>query len=128
VSNEIHKADILFVVDNSASTQAKNDELRTHFARFADLLAAGAATHPAWYHIGVITIDLGSGPYTIGQQCRPGGEGGKLQAAPAAGVTGLPAECSTLKLADGVRFIDYNQLRHRLRQPADARRRCRLQR
>src|SRR4051794_14521648 len=56
-----NKVDILFMVDNSLSMQSKQVELRARFGDFAHTLERAAATHPASYHVGVVTSDLGAG-------------------------------------------------------------------
>jgi hypothetical protein len=105
------KVDILFMVDNSPSMSAKQNLLHQSFPAFATALKDAAALHPASYHIGVVTDDLGAGPYTLNQgQCSPGGFGGKLQSAASPGAMGVPAACSTLALGGGVRYIDYDQI------------------
>ena len=78
-------------------------------------LQAAAATHPASYHFGVVTSDLGAGPYAA-DGCNPGGDGGKLQAAPTDGCKKsascevlIPPACSSLTLG-GAHFIDYDQV------------------
>src|SRR5262245_5972400 len=103
------KIDILFVLGNEASTSQYRFELRRRFPELVRALSDAGAQHPASYHIGVITADLGAGPYTFNSgQCHPGGDGGKLQVAPMAG-TSPPAGCSSFSLDGGVRFIDWDQ-------------------
>jgi hypothetical protein len=73
--------DILFMLDNSPTMAAKQKTLQTALPGFwAALMTAPAAA----YHIGVITSDLGAGQFTIGSQCKPGGDGAKMQAIGAA--------------------------------------------
>src|SRR5678810_1237615 len=78
--NVKNKVDILFVIDDSPSMTPKQNELKN---RFPDLIKVlddfGAMGNPAWYHIGVVTSDLGAGPTTPTSNCRPGGLGAKLQ-------------------------------------------------
>jgi len=104
------KVDILFMVDNSPGEPYKAETIK----RFPELMkmldAAAAAGHPASYHIGVVTSDLGAGPYTLNQgQCHPDGDNGVLQIAPAAGAY-LPAgqSCTSFSLG-AARYIDYDQ-------------------
>lgn len=69
--------DILFMVDNSPSTTPKQMALKAAFPSFAQTLQNGA---PGNFHIGVVTSDLGAAQFTLGGgQCKPGGDGGKLQ-------------------------------------------------
>src|SRR5581483_2182930 len=57
--------DLLFVIDNSPSMAPKQAEL-------------------AHFHVGVVTTDLGAQSFNLGSQCRPGGDGARLQALGAA--------------------------------------------
>ena len=106
------KVDILFMIDNSPGGSYDN-ELIKRFPLLLKALDAGAAAgHPASYHIGVVTSDLGAGPFTLNQgQCHPDGDNGVLQVLPAAGAV-LPAgvSCSGFSLGGGVRFLEYDQL------------------
>ncbi|MGZ3441454.1 MAG: hypothetical protein ACXVDD_18170, partial [Polyangia bacterium] len=91
-----------------------NPYLRELAARFPTFIKAtqnaAAGGHPASYHIGIVTSDLGAGPEVLNQgQCHPDGDGGKLHVTPASNV-GLPAACQNFALAGGVRFIDYDQI------------------
>ncbi len=105
------KVDILFVLGNEVSTSQDRNELRTRFPEFVRVLQAAGGAHPASYHIGIITPDLGAGPYVLNQgQCHPGGDGGRLQVSPNPNSVGVPAECSSFSLGGGERFIDYDQI------------------
>ena len=108
-----NKVDLLFMIDNSPSMAPKQNELRARFPQLIKILDDFAAKgNPASYHIGVVTSDLGSGPFTLNQgQCHPGGDGAKLQVTPAAGaVLPMGVNCSGFSLSGGVRYLDYNQL------------------
>jgi hypothetical protein len=77
-----NKVDVLFMVDNSNSMDAMQDELRMKFFQFfkvfSDLAAQGTL---ADLHIGVVTSDYGAGAVGApGCQPSPGGQQGKLQA------------------------------------------------
>lgn len=101
------KVDLLFLVDNSPSMAPKQARLRDRFYEliraFEDFRGQG---RPGHYHIGVVTSDLGAGPFAIGGgACRPGGDGGRLQALGAAAPVGCRAP------EGGVAFIDYDQIR-----------------
>ncbi len=99
-----NQVDMVFLVDNSLSMRAKQDELHARFPELIKVLDDfGQKGNPASYHIGVITSDLGAGPSTISTNCRPGGQGGRFQALGAA----APAGC-TAPL--GKAYIEYNQL------------------
>jgi len=100
-----HDIDVLFVVDNSPSMSPKQNELKTRFAQLAAMFDAfGAQGHPGHYHIGVVTTDLGAGPFTLGAgQCRPGGDRGQLIA------TGAAASPSCIAPV-GAPFIDLDQI------------------
>ncbi len=112
--NVKNKVDILFMIDNSPSMTPKQTQLKTEFPLFIDKLNSFATMgSPAWYHIGVVTSDLGAGPTSLGNgACVPGGQGGKLQALPAAnsgqaGCLHVGNDTSTQMPAS---YIDYNQL------------------
>jgi len=103
------KIDILFLIGNEASTSQYQLDLANHFPLFVKALEQAAATHPASYHIGVVTADLGAGPYTFGNGiCHPGGDGGKLQVGPKSGPFAAP--CPSVSFSGGVRFIDWDQV------------------
>jgi hypothetical protein len=73
---------------------------------------AAANGKPASYHIGVITTDLGAGPFTYNQgQCRPDGDGAKLQLTAMVGSIGPPpALCANFSFAEGARYIELDQI------------------
>jgi hypothetical protein len=100
------KVDILFVLA-SFTILPKRIELVNQFPA---LIKALENAPPASYHIGVISSDLGAGPFTLNQgQCHPGGDGAILQVTPATN-SPAPAACSGLSLAGGVRYIDYDRI------------------
>jgi hypothetical protein len=100
------KIDILFVIADFTLPPKLGELLN----RFPQLIKALDAAPPASYHIGVITSDLGAGPFTYNQgQCHPDGDGARLQVMPA-GSGPPPAPCSSFSLAGGVRYIDYDTL------------------
>src|SRR6187399_2851972 len=71
------QVDILVVLDDSNSTTVLKRQLTDHFPDLlARLDAIAASGHPASYHFGVITSDLGAGPTQSG--CTPDGLGGRL--------------------------------------------------
>ncbi|HEY7954306.1 MAG: hypothetical protein ACHQ17_09850 [Polyangia bacterium] len=103
--NQARKVDILFMVDNSPGTVAKQNQLKAQFPQLIKILDDFGKMNPAWYHLGVVTSDLGAGQFTIGGgECHPGGDGGQLQA------IGAAAQAGCLAPTGGVNFIDYNQL------------------
>jgi hypothetical protein len=69
--------DVLFVLDDSPGTTAKVNGFTSRFpeilARLRELADSG---HPASYHFGVITTDLGAD--AAGTVCKPGGDGGRM--------------------------------------------------
>jgi hypothetical protein len=103
--NVKNKVDIVFLIDNSPSMSPKQAELKARFPELIKILDNFGKMNPAWYHIGVITSDLGAGQFTLGGgQCHPGGDGGKLQ------LLGAAADTTCKPVTGGVNFIDYNQL------------------
>jgi len=87
--------DILFMIDDSPSMAPKQEALRNSFpelvTRIENLATSGAS---ASFHIGVITSDLGAGPYTLNNgQCHPNGDNAALHT------------CASLP---GVSYIDYD--------------------
>jgi len=100
-----NRVDLLFVIDDSPGMGAKQTELMAAFPDLLKILDDAGKTPPAWYHIGVVTTDLGAGAITLGSgPCRPGGRSGKLQA------LGAAADASCQPPVGGENFIDYNQL------------------
>jgi hypothetical protein len=77
---QTHKLDVLFMIDNSNSMQPKQDSLSQYFPRFMQPLEA-LGTKPD-LHIGIVTSDLGAGPYTPPTCARVGGDRGVLQNTP----------------------------------------------
>jgi hypothetical protein len=98
------KVDILFMIDNSPSMAPKQAELKARFPELIEILDELGQRQPVSYHVGVVTSDLGAGAFTLGGgQCRPGGDGGKLQA------VGAAADPSCIA-PTGAAFIDYDQI------------------
>jgi hypothetical protein len=100
-----NKVDLLFMVDDSPSMAPKQMELKARFPELIKVLDDfGAKGNPAWYHIGVVTSDLGAGPTAASANCKPGGQGARLQSLGKAHVS------TCLPPGNGLNFIDYNQL------------------
>lgn len=68
--------DILFVIDNSNSMAAEQDSLATNFDRFVNVLNAIEGGLPN-VHVGVVSTDVGAGPYGI-SRCSGNGDNGLL--------------------------------------------------
>jgi hypothetical protein len=103
-SADPHKVDVLFMVDNSSSMSAMQDQLRAHFADFLlpfqNLATAGKYVD---LHLGVVTSDYGAGAVSAassGCSMSPGGQHGFLQALGVA----APADCVSPKTTP---FIAY---------------------
>jgi hypothetical protein len=73
--------DILFVIDNSASTDQYQINLVHQFPKLLRGLWREGKGLPD-LHVGVVSEDLGAGSYSLPSCETPGGEGGRLQAAP----------------------------------------------
>jgi hypothetical protein len=84
--------DILFVVDNSNSMQQEQDNLILNFPKFIQRIEAITPKVKS-YRVGVISTDIGAGPYqgAIMGSCKPKGDDGKLQHAPSSTATGCAA-------------------------------------
>ncbi|MBW2732371.1 MAG: hypothetical protein JRH20_08235 [Deltaproteobacteria bacterium] len=113
--------DILFVIDNSATMDRKQDRL---IAQFPELLAALHRAEPKGtlpdIHIGVVSTDVGAGPFNLKSCENPLGDNGRLQIprpsanckAPidpwiryANGKTNIPG-CDGANPADGARCVE----------------------
>jgi hypothetical protein len=101
-----NKVDLLFVIDDSPSMAPKQVELKARFPEFVKAIdRLGSGGSKVSYHIGVITTDVGAGPFTLGSgQCAPGGRGGKLQP------KGAAADVGCLAPLGGLNFIELNQI------------------
>jgi hypothetical protein len=74
--------DILFVIDNSGSMLEEQTSLVDNFHRFIEVLERIDGGLPS-VHLGVISSDLGAGPYDIPSgNCFGAGDNGRLQSAP----------------------------------------------
>ncbi len=69
--------DILFVIDNSGSMQHEQQSLAQNFFRFVNVLETIEGGLPN-IHLGVVSTNMGVGPYNI-DQCQNGGDNGRLQ-------------------------------------------------
>ncbi len=78
--------DILFMVDNSGSMIEEQTSLANNFQRFINVLENIEGGLPN-VHIGVITSDVGAGPYNIAG-CSGNGDNGSLQSAPSGSCNG----------------------------------------
>jgi hypothetical protein len=75
------EADILFMIDDSASMQSHQANLIANFPIFMNTLRAFPGGLPN-LHIAVVTSDLGAGPETYISSCTPGGKAGAFRAPP----------------------------------------------
>ncbi len=80
--------DILFVIDNSGSMREEQASLVANFNRFINVLDNIEGGLPN-VHIGVVTTDIGAGPYGI-MGCTGNGDRGILQNAPVGGACSTP--------------------------------------
>jgi hypothetical protein len=72
--------DILVIVDNSGSMREEQDALAANFNRFINVLNDTLGVLPN-IHLGVVSTDLGGGPFGI-MSCTGNGDNGILQNAP----------------------------------------------
>lgn len=87
---EANGIDILFVIDNSGSMREEQASLAANFNRFVNILEQIDGGLPD-IHIGVISADIGAGPYGI-QGCNGSGDNGILQNAPVGGACETPTD------------------------------------
>lgn len=95
--------DILFVIDNSGSMREEQASLTANFNRFINVLDNIEGGLPN-VHIGVVSTDIGAGPYGI-MGCTGNGDNGILQNDPAAGACNTPGPeryINDIANADGV--------------------------
>ena len=99
--------DILFVVDNSGSMQEEQVALTGAFASFMNALETAAGGTLPDVHVGVVSTDLGAGPFNIAG-CSGNGDNGALQSAPQ-GPCSPPddAYISDIEISPGVRDTNY---------------------
>lgn len=98
--------DILFVIDNSGSMREEQDSLAGNFNRFINVLNNIEGGLPN-VHIGVVSTDVGAGPFGI-DKCSGDGDSGNLQAQPQ-GACNAPDDQFIVDLAreDGSRDTNY---------------------
>ncbi len=72
--------DILFVIDNSGSMAEEQASLADNFQRFMNVLENIEGGLPN-VHVGVVSTDVGAGPFNI-SGCSGSGDNGTLQSAP----------------------------------------------
>jgi hypothetical protein len=97
--------DLLFVIDNSNSMEPKQKALTAAFPKLIEGLKVGGSLPDL--HVGVVSSDLGTGPYSISTCETIGGDGGKLHSK--AGQL-APAGCPTpsdswISISDGATNI-----------------------
>jgi len=71
---------VLFVIDNSNTMAQEQDNLAANLPKLVQRIEAIQPPIKS-YRVGVISTDLGAGPFTVGT-CKPPGDEGKLQHAP----------------------------------------------
>jgi hypothetical protein len=101
--------DILFVIDNSASTNDKQTQFAANFPRFIDALNAFPTGFPN-VHIGVVSSSVDIGNSVFGPQCSPAtGQNGSLQNRPFNGTCAAPTDrfLVDVAVAGGTRQVNY---------------------
>jgi hypothetical protein len=100
--------DILFVIDNSGSMAEEQASLTANFHRFINVLEGIDGGLPS-VHIGVISSDLGAGPY-VGSGCAGTGDSGALQSTPRVAGCSPPTGAFIRDIAreDGSRDTNYS--------------------
>jgi hypothetical protein len=101
--------DILFVIDDSGSMEAEQLEITENFNRMIEKLQSLEDGLPN-VHIGVISTDVGAGPY-LGGYCEADGENGRLQRTGRIPGCTPPADSfiKDIELADGTRDRNYTE-------------------
>ncbi len=99
--------DILFVVDNSGSMAEEQASLQNNFVRFINVLSNIEGGLPN-VHLGVVSTDVGAGPFNI-SGCSGQGDNGILQNAPRNAGCSPPAGqfISDIGNPDGTRNTNY---------------------
>ncbi|RMH43046.1 MAG: VWA domain-containing protein [Deltaproteobacteria bacterium] len=99
--------DILFVVDNSGSMAEEQNSLEQNFNRFINVLANIEGGLPN-VHIGVVSTDVGAGPFNI-SGCSGEGDNGVLQNVPRKAGCSPPSGQFIVDIAnpDGTRQTNY---------------------
>jgi hypothetical protein len=99
--------DILFVIDNSGSMAEEQASLTANFSRFINVLQNIDGGLPN-VHIGVVSSDLGAGPFNIAG-CTGSGDNGTLQSAPRVPGCSPPsgAFIRDVAMPDGTRSTNY---------------------
>ncbi len=99
--------DVLFVIDNASSMETRQQALSRGFGAFIDELEVLGAGRPN-LHIGVISSDLGAGPYSI-NGCDANGDTGALQNTPRIADCTAPTDrfIVDIQTADGERQKNY---------------------
>jgi len=99
--------DILFVIDTSATMAQEQASLSTNYRRLMSFLEQYPGGMPN-IHVGVISSDLGAGPFSFGN-CTPGGDGGKLQTTARSNCTPPNGEfLSNIGASDGTDILNYD--------------------
>jgi hypothetical protein len=100
------KIDLLFVLATDPGAPQNNPlQVQMLFPYLLQVIDFFPQEHLASYHVGVITSDLGAGPYSLENgACHPGGDGARLQAVGVAALSGCQMPTG------GLNFIDYNEL------------------
>lgn len=106
--SEVEGVDLLFVVDNSGSMLEEQGSLTANFNRFVNVLDSIEGGRPD-LHIGVVSTDMGAGPFGI-SGCSGAGDDGILQVAPADACTppGPERYISDIANSDGTRITNYS--------------------
>ncbi len=96
--------DLLLVIDDSRYFAGHLSDLQTWLTGLGTSIDGLSSTSPRSWHLGVVSADLGAGPFTLSNgQCHPGGAGAKLRGVgPAASATCAP-------LHAGKPYVDLDQ-------------------
>lgn len=107
LGESISDVDVLFVIDNSGSMREEQQSLAANFDRFVNVLSDAPGGLPS-LHLGIVSSDMGAGPYGI-MGCTGNGDNGLLLSQPSSSCPAPGPEPFIIDLASpsGSRTTNY---------------------